>query len=74
MLKTRNDSHLTLEDILLLLVHTYSLSGDQQEDIFPVDVEDRFKSLIAEILVEESDSLSEKLQEFGITIFFFQTS
>ncbi len=65
MLKTRKDSNLSLEDILLLLVHLYSLAGDQQENLFPSELEDRFKGLVAEILVAECDKLSEKLQDFG---------
>lgn len=64
-MKTRKESNLSLDDILLLLVHLYSLAGDQQENIFPVEIEDRFKSLLAEILVHDCDNLSDVFQEFG---------
>ena len=62
---------MSLEDILLLLVHLYSLAGGGQENqLFPAELEDRLKSVIAEILVCECDSLSEKLQDFGTNVFF----
>ena len=65
MLKGRKDSKFSLEDILLLLVHLYSLAGEDQEQTLPAELEDRLKSLLAEIFVDECENLSEKLQEFG---------
>lgn len=65
LMKAKKDA--TLEDILLLMVHLYSLSGD--EETFTAELEDRFKSLLAENLVSESDNLSEELQDFvGVPI------
>ena len=67
LMKAKKDA--TLEDILLLMVHLYSLSGD--EETFTAELEDRFKSLLAENLVSESDNLSEELQDFGNRSFEF---
>ena len=58
--------NLSVDDILVLLVHLYSLAGDQREDLLPVELEERFKSLIAEIIVDDCDILSNEFQEFGI--------
>ena len=58
---------MTIEDILILMVHLYSLGGD--EESFSSELEDRFKSLLAENLVSESDHLSEQLQDFGSSSF-----
>ncbi|XP_057371018.1 sec1 family domain-containing protein 2-like isoform X1 [Daphnia carinata] len=64
LLKTRKDSNLSLDDILVLLVHVYSLAGEKRENLFPLDLEDRLKSIVAEIFVNECDSLSNTLQDF----------
>ena len=62
-MKAKKETGVTLEDILVLMVHIYSLSGDEEN--FSSELEDRFKSLLAENLVGESDHLSEQLQDFG---------
>ncbi|EFX74459.1 hypothetical protein DAPPUDRAFT_307302 [Daphnia pulex] len=62
LLKTRKDMNLSLDDILVLLVHLYSLAGDRREDVLPAELEERFKSLVAEILV--NDILSDELHDF----------
>ena len=72
MLKTRKETNLSVDDILVLLVHLYSLAGDQREDLFPVELEDRFKSLVAEIIVDDCDVLSDELQDFGIKYYSFE--
>jgi hypothetical protein len=56
--------NLSLDDILVLLVHLYSLAGDRRKDVLPAELEERFKSLVAEIIV--NDILSDELQDFGI--------
>jgi hypothetical protein len=56
--------NLSLDDILVLLVHLYSLAGDRRKDVLPAELEERFKSLVAEIIV--NDVLSDELQDFGI--------
>jgi hypothetical protein len=58
--------NLSLDDILVLLVHLYSLAGDRRKDVLPAELEERFKSLVAEILVNDCDILSDELQDFGI--------
>lgn len=63
---------MSLDDILVLLVHIYSLAGEKREILFPLDLEDRLKSIIAEIFVNECDSLSNTLQDFGIKGYRFQ--
>jgi len=67
IMKAKKETGVTLEDILVLMVHIYSLSGDEEN--FSSELEDRFKSLLAENLVGESDHLSEQLQDFvGVPI------
>nr|CAH0110281.1 unnamed protein product [Daphnia galeata] len=69
LLKTRKNTNLSLDDILVLLVHLYSLAGDQREDLLPIELEERFKSLVAEIIVDDCDNLSDELQDFvGVPI------
>lgn len=57
--------NLSLDDILVLLVYLYSLAGDRREDLLPAELEERFKSLVAEILVNDCEILSDELQDFG---------
>jgi hypothetical protein len=71
LLKTRKNTNLSLDDILVLLVHLYSLAGDQREDLLPIELEERFKSLVAEIIVDDCDNLSDELQDFGKEIVKF---
>ena len=68
MIKTRKETGLTLDDILALLVHLYSLAGDLQEELFTLELEDRLKGLLAENMVHEDAALSEPIQDFGINI------
>lgn len=63
LLKKRKDSTLRFDDIILLLVHIYSLEGDADAGAF--DQEDRLKSVLAECLVQEGGGLSAALQKFG---------
>ena len=56
---------MTLDDILALLVHLYSLAGGLQEELFTLELEDRLKSLLAENMVHEDENLSQPLQDFG---------
>jgi hypothetical protein len=49
----------------------YSLAGDQREDLLPIELEERFKSLVAEIIVDDCDNLSDELQDFGKEIVKF---
>ena len=62
-MKSKKATGVTVEDVLILMVRLYSLCGD--EETFSSELEDRFKSLLAENLVAESDHLSEQLQDFG---------
>lgn len=66
------DLDLSLDDILLLLLHLYSLVGDQREKIFSLDVENRLKSLIAEIIVDDYSNLSERVLDFGKSLIVFE--
>lgn len=59
--------NLKLDDILLLLVHLYSFAGDQREKDLPLELENRLKSLIAELLVDDCHDLSERMENFGMT-------
>ena len=65
LIKIRAESKLTLEDILVLLVHLYSLAGDDREALFPAELEDRLKGVLAESIVDDFDRLSESFQDFG---------
>ena len=65
LIKTRAESGLTLDDILVLLVHLYALAGEDRESIFPAELEDRLKGVFAETIIDAFDELSEKFQDFG---------
>ena len=56
---------LTLEDVLVLVIHIYSLVSER--DVLPSDAEDRLKNFIATCLVDDADRLSPELQQFGIS-------
>ena len=64
LIKSRHDEHLSLDDIILLLVHLYSLDGER-ETMNNSDLEDRLKSILAESLVYDAENLSPVLQQFG---------
>lgn len=50
---------------MVLLMHLYSICGELSEELFTPEIEDRLQGLIAEIIVEESENLSDAFQEFG---------
>lgn len=49
----------------MLLVHLYSICGELSNQFFTPELEDRLQSILTEAIVEESENLSDALQNFG---------